>query len=117
MGHLSYSAHVRMAQLERSIPGMIEGVILAIVIPLQTSVDDLAVRVPACESRQEEASEVTNLQAKVADLRKDIDYLKSTEFTSLLKDDDDVDAPEIPLATTGDVHHDETTIKHESIII
>ncbi|KAG5584896.1 hypothetical protein H5410_045330 [Solanum commersonii] len=92
---LAYSADVRTTRLERSIPGMIDSPILAALTPLKDSVDDLATRVTACESRQGETSE-------------------STDFTLLMLGIDDEDAPEtsgIPPATIGDVQKGGTTYK------
>ncbi|XP_049359164.1 uncharacterized protein LOC125823827 [Solanum verrucosum] len=82
---------------------------LAQLTDMRTSVDELTVRVTACERKQGETSEMTALKAEVADLRKDVDYLKSMDFNSLIgaaNDEDTLETSMIPPATTEDLQGD-----------
>lgn len=53
---------------------------------------------------------MTTSKVEVVDLRKDLDYIKSTNFTSLSEAAEDVDTlttSKVPLATTRDVQMDD----------
>ncbi|KAG5585319.1 hypothetical protein H5410_045753 [Solanum commersonii] len=127
MGNLAYSAAVRVIKLERSIPWMIDSAILVVLTPLRVYVDDLATRVITCESRHWMTFEVSNLNVEVVDLRKDVDYLKSIDFTSMIQGTDDKDAHEfsgIPPDTPEAIQRDGTTseesdaeINEEQIVV
>ncbi|KAG5580524.1 hypothetical protein H5410_051151 [Solanum commersonii] len=90
MGHLAQYADVWASQLEAVIPGMIERSIATALTPLRSEInrhklsqDALTMRVRECEKGQEATNVVTALKADIIGLRRDVDQLKSTDFTSL----------------------------------
>lgn len=112
MGQLAHSTDVRATWLERSIPWMIEDAIMARLTSLQASIDDLTSRVIDCEKRQRKASKITTSNIDVSVFMKDMDDLKSTDFTSLLEAAHDLDflkTLDIPPTTMWDAHKHGTT--------
>lgn len=56
---------------------------------------------------------VSALQAEVAELRKHVDYLKNTDFSSLIQGVDGLDSPETlkkPSDSTRDIHIEEFVV-------
>ena len=70
---------------------MIEDTIVATVNPLYDSINDLTARVKSCERSQRDTSEVSTLKVEVEDMRNDVSYPTSTEFTLLLEAANDLD--------------------------
>ncbi|XP_049405252.1 uncharacterized protein LOC125868704 [Solanum stenotomum] len=91
MGYLAHSMDVRATQVGADAPWMIESAILATLTPLRESIGTLTGRVEICESRQGATLKLTALEADVADLRKDLNYLKSIKLTSMFEAADDID--------------------------
>lgn len=78
---------MRVTRLERDVPFIIEVVVLVVLTPLPSSIDDLTARVSPCEGRQRR---VLALKDEVTDMRKDVDNLKFINFTSMIQVADDL---------------------------
>ncbi|XP_049372610.1 uncharacterized protein LOC125837558 [Solanum verrucosum] len=114
---------MRASRLVSKVLWMIERAITTALTTLQAFIDALTVRVEICERGQGVTTEFTTLKTDVSELRKDVDHLKSTDFTSLfgmveIPDDPIAEIParaEVPPATTGyDIMDDVTVAEFEA---
>lgn len=89
---------------------MIERDFTTVLTPLWASIDALKTRAKICERGQGVTTKFMALNADVSQLRKDVDHLKSTYFTSLFEQKEIPDVPsahvptcsEMPMTTTSD---------------
>lgn len=95
MQQLSLSTDRQVPSLEASIPGMIRTTLADIVTPLSTTVDALADNIKVCEYNQLYKEEVMALEVVIAELRKDMDYLKSTYISMVIGVVETLDVPEM----------------------
>lgn len=100
MQQLSLSTDRQVPSLEASIPGMIRTTLADIVTPLSTTVDALADNIKVCEYNQLYKEEVMALEVVIAELRKDMDYLKSTYISMVIGVVETLDVPEMCQTTT-----------------
>ncbi|XP_049410663.1 uncharacterized protein LOC125873857 [Solanum stenotomum] len=106
IGHLAHFTDRRASGLEATVPEMVERALIAVVTPLGVCIDALATMIVMCERGQGATDEVTTLKAAIAELRKDVDQLKSTDMSMIFGTMEIPDIPancDVPSATTRDV--------------
>ena len=100
MGNLAHSADVRASRVEAAVPGMIEQAIEAALASVRAelvehhqllneygvSFPKLTSRVELCENEKGDTEELTAIKANIAELKKDVDTLKSTDVQMLWGD-------------------------------
>ncbi|KAK4733654.1 hypothetical protein R3W88_007915 [Solanum pinnatisectum] len=67
------------------------------------ALDALTVRVAACEQTSGAIEEVTALKTDITELRKDVDYLKSTDMSMLFGTMEILDMPSVDIPICSDV--------------
>ncbi|XP_049410647.1 uncharacterized protein LOC125873840 [Solanum stenotomum] len=120
MGKLAHFADVRASKLEAMVPGMINRALTTALTAFRDSINSLMVMIDVCERG---THEVTTLKAAIAELRKYVDQLKSTDMSLIfgtveIPNDQDTYIPvnsNMPLANTGDeVRVDDATVESEA---
>uniref|UniRef100_M1DSB2 Polyprotein protein n=1 Tax=Solanum tuberosum TaxID=4113 RepID=M1DSB2_SOLTU len=98
MGQLA--ADRRAANLEAFVLDMIQIALIDVVTPLSTTIDALAARIAVCDHNQRSTEEVTTLKPAIAELRNNIDHMRSTEVSMIFGTIETPDMPEALLITT-----------------